>query len=371
VIVWFAGGGTGGHLYPGLAIARALVRADASVRPIFIGARRGIERDVLPTTEFAHLLLDLHPLYRARPWENWKTALGFASAWRMLGRQMQAARPALVLGTGGYASGAGLAYAVSHGVPVALQEQNSVPGLTTRWFSRHAREIYLGYGEAAVRLHANTGTWVGETGNPIDPPPVPRPGRPDARMRWGFPAAGGTVVLVIGGSQGARAVNDAVAEWLSAGLPDDVMLIWGTGRGSYARYASLETPRVRVVPYLAPIAEAYAASDLAVSRAGALTLAELCAWNIPAILIPLPTAAADHQSANARVLEGAGAAIVLEERDLVPGELGRRVLALATDPVRLRSMATASEGHAHSRAADVIASRMLELCRTTALRSAR
>lgn len=366
MIVWFAGGGTGGHLYPGLAIARALVRADASVRPVFIGARRGIERDVLPTTEFAHLLLDLHPLYRAHPWENWKTALGFARAWRMLGRQMQETRPVLVLGTGGYASGAALAFAVSHGVPIALQEQNSVPGLTTRWFSRYAREIYLGYGEAAVRLHANTGAWVGETGNPIDPPPVPRPARADARMRWGFPATGGTVVLVIGGSQGARAVNDAVAEWVRAGLPDDLMLIWGTGRGSYARFASLDTPRVRVVPYLAPIAEAYAASDLAVSRAGALTLAELCAWNIPMILIPLPTAAADHQSANARVLEGAGAAMVLEERALVPGELGQRVQALAADPLRLRSMSAASEAHGSSRAAEVIASRMLEFCRTAA-----
>ncbi|MGH7632836.1 MAG: UDP-N-acetylglucosamine--N-acetylmuramyl-(pentapeptide) pyrophosphoryl-undecaprenol N-acetylglucosamine transferase, partial [Gemmatimonadaceae bacterium] len=325
MIVWFAGGGTGGHLYPGLAIARALVRADASVRPLFIGARRGLERDVLPTTEFAHLLLDLHPLYRARPWENWRTALGFTGAWRTLGRQLRTARPALVLGTGGYASGAALAYAVSHGVPIALQEQNSVPGLTTRWFSRYAREIYLGYGNAAVRLRANTGTWVGETGNPIEPPPVPRPSRPDARLRWSFPASGGTVVLVIGGSQGARAVNDAVAEWVRSGLPDHVMLIWGTGRGSHERYASLGSARVRVVPYLAPIADAYAASDLAVSRAGALTLAELCAWNIPAILIPLPTAAADHQSANARVLGGVGAAILLEERSLVPGELGERV----------------------------------------------
>ena len=371
MIVWFAGGGTGGHLYPGLAIARALVRVDASVRPVFIGARRGIERDVLPTTEFAHLLLDLHPLYRARPWENWKTALGFTGAWRALGRELHTARPALVLGTGGYASGAALAYAVSHGVPIALQEQNSVPGLTTRWFSRYAREIYLGYGDAAVRLRANTGAWVGETGNPIEPPPEPRPSRQDARVRWSFPATGGTVVLVIGGSQGARAVNEAVAEWVRLGLPDDVILIWGTGRGSHARYASLESPRVRVVPYLAPIAEAYAASDLAVSRAGALTLAELSAWNIPAILIPLPTAAADHQSANARVLQDAGAAILLEERALAPGDLGQQVQALAADRARLHRMAVASEAHEHPRAADVIAARMLELCRTADRRSVR
>ena len=107
--VLFAGGGTGGHLYPGLAIARALVRLDRSVKPHFVGARRGIERDVLPKTEFPHTLLDLHPLYRPAVWKNWRTVRGAFSAWSGMGKLGRELSPALVVGTGGYASGAALA----------------------------------------------------------------------------------------------------------------------------------------------------------------------------------------------------------------------------------------------------------------------
>ncbi|HEY7895453.1 MAG TPA: glycosyltransferase, partial [Gemmatimonadaceae bacterium] len=146
--VWFAGGGTGGHLYPGLAIARALVTLRPDAEPFFIGAQRGVERDVLPGTGFAYQLLDLHPLYRTRPWRSWRTVAGLTGAWRALGELMRAERPALVVGTGGYASGAALARAVRARVPLVLQEQNSYPGMTTRAFARWAREIYLGYGEA-------------------------------------------------------------------------------------------------------------------------------------------------------------------------------------------------------------------------------
>ena len=109
----FAGGGTGGHLYPGLAIARTLVRLDPTVRPFFVGAERGIERQVLPGTEFPHLLLDLHPLYRARPWENWKTLRGAVSAWSAVAALDRREKPRLVVGTGGYAAGVALAYAVA------------------------------------------------------------------------------------------------------------------------------------------------------------------------------------------------------------------------------------------------------------------
>src|SRR5215207_10354520 len=113
-----AQGGTVGHLYPGLAIARTLVRLDPSVRPYFVGAERGIEKQVLPTTEFPHLLLDLHPLYRARPWENWRTLRGAASAWRAMAAVARRERPRMVVGTGGYAAGIALAYAVVHRIPI-------------------------------------------------------------------------------------------------------------------------------------------------------------------------------------------------------------------------------------------------------------
>src|SRR5712671_4993491 len=118
VTVLFAGGGTGGHLYPGLAIARTLVRLDPGVEPVFVGALRGIEKTVLPSTEFPHLLLDLHPLYRTKPWENWRTIKGAVGAWRSLGALAQREQPRLVVGTGGYAAGVALAYAVAHHIPI-------------------------------------------------------------------------------------------------------------------------------------------------------------------------------------------------------------------------------------------------------------
>src|SRR5437016_1281298 len=136
----FAGGGTGGHLYPGIAIARALVRADPSIQPFFVGAKRGIERTVLPTTEFPHLLLDLHPLYRTAIWKNAQTAGGAIGAWRRINAMVKQERPALIVGTGGYAAGMMLAYGVAHRMPIVQQAGDSYPGLTARFFSRWSRE---------------------------------------------------------------------------------------------------------------------------------------------------------------------------------------------------------------------------------------
>ena len=206
--VFFSGGGTGGHLYPALNIARALVKLEPRARPFFVGARRGIEREVLPTTEFPHELLDLHPLYRSQPWRNARTVLGLATAWRRIGA-LAAERPAVVVGTGGYAAGATLGWAAAHRLPIVLQEQNSFPGLTVRAFSRVAREVYLGFPEAAERLPAAARPRALDTGNPIAPPPAVRPERAAARTAWGLPPDG-LVLLVFDGSQGSAALNAVV-----------------------------------------------------------------------------------------------------------------------------------------------------------------
>ena len=360
--VLFAGGGTGGHLYPGIAIARALVRIRPDVRPQFVGAVRGIEREILPTTEFAHELLDLHPLYRRQPFSNWKTLRGAVSAWRRLGAMAHRDPPRAVVGTGGYASGLALAYAWAHRIPYALQEQNSFPGLTMRLFARSAREVWLGFPEGGERLRTGRGTAVVDTGNPIEPPPSPRPDRAAMRARFGFPAAEGRVLLVFGGSQGAVAINEAVATWLARSqLPERLFVIWATGRGSYERYREHESERVRVHPYLAPISDAYAASDLAIARAGAMGTAEMCAWGIPAILIPLPSAAADHQTANARALEQAGAALVLSQRDLTADALDAQVRDLMENDARLQALAAGAAARGRPDAAATIAQRLSAL----------
>lgn len=359
--IFFSGGGTGGHLYPALAIARSAVKINSSVRPFFIGARRGIEREILPGTEFEHVLLDLHPLYRSRPWENWKTVHGFRNAFREIDRIAGGDQVAAVVGTGGYAAGAALAWGARRGVPIGIQEQNSFPGLTVRFFSKYAREVWLGFPEASGRLQLRSTGLAVDTGNPIAPPPSPRPSREAARDEWGLPHNEGAVLLVSGGSQGSRALNEAVASWIRAGVPNGVSVIWATGRAGFDSFREFESARIRVRAYLDPMASAYAAADLALTRAGAMTTAELCAWEIPMVLVPLPTAAADHQTANARALEEAGAAVLLPQSALTVESLMDTMGQLLTDPERRSALARGALARARPDAAEQIARRLLAM----------
>jgi UDP-N-acetylglucosamine--N-acetylmuramyl-(pentapeptide) pyrophosphoryl-undecaprenol N-acetylglucosamine transferase len=362
--VVFAGGGTGGHLYPGIAIARALVRADPSIEPFFVGARRGIERTVLPTTEFPFVLLDLHPLYRTAIWKNVQTIAGAISAWRHIGRLVKENRPALVVGTGGYAAGMMLAYARVHGIPMVQQAGDSLPGLTARAFSKASREFYLNLPEAAKVLKASPPGALIDIGAPIEPPPATRPDRARARAHWGFPETGGRVLLVYGGSQGSLAMNRAVAEWIDRGLPPDLYVIWGTGRATFEQFKQYDRPNVRVRDYLSPIAEAYAATDVALARAGAMTTAELFAWGIPGVLVPLPTAAADHQTTNAVTLERAGAAIHLPQAQLTVDRLESTIKGLLDSPAEMQRLAEGAARRARPHAAEQIAQRILALIRS-------
>jgi UDP-N-acetylglucosamine--N-acetylmuramyl-(pentapeptide) pyrophosphoryl-undecaprenol N-acetylglucosamine transferase len=358
--VLVAGGGTGGHLYPGLAIARALVAADPRVRPHFIGAERGIERDVLPTTEFPHTLLDLHPLYRQAPWRNWRTVRGAVSGWRALAALTDGAPAVAAIGTGGYAAALALGFARGRRWPTIVHECDSQPGLTTRLFARGAALVTLGFPEAAGALATGAATAVEPLGNPISPPRVVGPAeRAALRTALGFPETVHQVVLIVGGSQGALALNEAVASWATAGLPAGTGVLWATGRGHWARYAGLASPQLVARPYLDPIADAYAVADVAVTRAGAMTIAELCAWGIPAVLVPLPTAARDHQAANARALQAAGAAVLLPQADLDAASLAAAVGALLADGDARSRMATAARARGRPDAARRIAERIL------------
>ena len=356
--IFVTGGGTGGHLYPALAIARALVKLEPRLEPFFIGARRGIERDVLPTTEFRHELLDLHPLYRTRPWQNWRTLRGLATAWGRIAVLAREDMPRCVIGTGGYAAGATMMFAARRDVPLFIQEQNSFPGRTVRAFSRYAREIYLGFPEGADVLPASARARAVFTGNPIAPPPSPRPDKRAARAAWGL-REGGTVILMFGGSQGSAALNAVVDAWVARGLPDGVQMIWATGKAHFDRHAARESERVRVRAYLSPIADAYAASDMAITRAGAMTTAELAAWEIPPILVPLPTAAADHQTVNAKALAAAGAARWVPQSEFSVDRVDALVRELTSAPGAVAALARAARERARPDAADTIARRIL------------
>ena len=361
--VFFAGGGTGGHLMPALAIADAMVRLDGSVRPFFLGSRRGIEANVLPQRPWPYELLPLEPLRRRQWWKNGSLPLSFLRSVLRVGRLCAEHRPALVVGTGGYASGPVVWAAARRGVPAILQEQNAFPGLATRWLAGRAAQIHLGFPEARRYLKPGPSTAVVDSGNPILPPPVPRPDKRRARsMSWGL-APEGPVVLVLGGSQGALAVNLAVESALRGGLwPKGFQLIWQTGASTHDRFSKWDDRiSVLVRPFVDPIADAYAAADCVVSRSGAMTLAEICAWSLPSILVPLPTAAAGHQASNARALADTGAAVFLSQSDLTGQRLAAELGDLLSSSARLADISRAAGERARPDAAERIASGALSL----------
>ncbi len=367
--VLFAGGGTGGHLYPALNLASEL-EAMGDVDCHFVGAQRGVEARVLPERRVAYTLLSVEPIRRDRVWRNWRLAPSAVATTTGLWRLGRKFRPDLVVGTGGYVSGPAGFWAVVKGVPLALQEQNSYPGLTTRWLSRRARQIHLGFPEARAYLKPGRATEIFEYGNPIRPPD------PDldpigARVTFGV-AEDATVLLVVGGSQGARSINEALAsalERVAAGTlsrPEGLEILWSTGPAHHDGIrerleAAGLTDWVHTLAYIDWMPGALAAADLAISRAGAMGTAELAAWGVPAILVPLSTAAADHQRHNAQALERIGAAVCLLESDLTPDRLWEAVVSLALDPERRLAMAEFAEDRARPDAATAIARELMRL----------
>jgi UDP-N-acetylglucosamine--N-acetylmuramyl-(pentapeptide) pyrophosphoryl-undecaprenol N-acetylglucosamine transferase len=357
--ILIAGGGTGGHLMPALAIASALQESQSNLEPVLIGATRGVESRILPTRDFRYHLLPTEPIYRRAWWKNLRWPFVAGRLLRDVARVFEREQPAAVVGTGGYASGPVVWWAARQGIPTAVQEQNAYPGLATRWLSRRVRHVYLGLPEAGQLLRFGAMTRVFDTGNPITPPTPER--REAALHKFGLEAER-PVILVTGGSQGALAINRAVAGWLDAGGAEEATLIWVTGRGSHAEFARYHRPpQVHVLDFLDPMADGYAVADLVVSRAGMITVAELCAWGLPNVLIPLPTAAADHQTHNARVLEAAGASRLLLQSGLTPQTLGDLVRALLADPTARKDMSERALARGRPRAAQDIVSNLLTL----------
>ena len=344
---------------PALAIAQALSDARPDIDPVLVGAQRGVEAQVLPRYPFRHYLLPLEPVHRGAWWRNVRWPLILWRLLREVRRVLETEQPALVIGTGGYASGPVVWRAQRAGIPTALQEQNAIPGVATRWLARGARQIHLGFPEARHLLRAGKNTEIVALGNPIRPP-VPG-NREAAHASFGLDAARRTL-FVFGGSQGAHVINRAVDEALVQGLLGDLNLLWGTGTAHAGGYARRERERQVVVRgFFDPIALAYQAADLIVCRAGAMTVAELCAWAKPSVLVPLARAAADHQTSNARALADAGGTLLLPEADLSAGTLHAAVRRLVDEPGRLEAMRHAAGSRGRPTAARDIVSKILTL----------
>ena len=350
--VVIAGGGTGGHLYPGIAIARELIarRPDATVT--FAGTARGLEARVIPREGFQLDLLRAAGV-KGRSIAAAARALALlplsgADAWRILSRR----KPNLVIGVGGYSSGPVVLLAALRRVPTLLAEQNAVPGLTNRLLSWVV--------SAAAVTFESTAAFFGRrgfvAGNPV---------RPEFFTADLPPDSGSRRVLIFGGSQGAHAINVAMVEAAPRlAAAGGVEITHQTGErdvGLVRRAYGDAGLAARVEPFLFDMDREMKNAHVIVSRAGATSIAELTAAGRAAILIPLPTATDDHQKKNADVLARAGAAELIEQKDLTGPVLADRVLALARDPERRRALAQAARTFARPDAAKVIVDRALEL----------
>lgn len=359
--VLIAGGGTGGHLMPALAIAAALRERHPEWRVMMVGAERGVEAKLLPGRGLPYALLPFEPIYRRQWWRNLRWPL---LALRLVGRVralLNREHPALVLGTGGYAAGPVVWLAARRAIPTAILEQDAYPGLVTRLLAGRVDEIYLGAPEAEAHLRPGARTVVRFTGSPIAPPTPER--APAARVRFGLPG-GRPVLLITGGSQGSLAINTVVAEWIARGGARGVSVLWAAGAATVDRFRRLhDPPAVQVFEFLDPMADAYAVADLVVARAGMMTIAELCAWGLPSVLVPLPTAAADHQRRNAEAMAAAGAARWVEQEGLTAERLGRLVKELLRDREARRSLAERARARGRPGAVAEIAGRLAGLVR--------
>jgi UDP-N-acetylglucosamine--N-acetylmuramyl-(pentapeptide) pyrophosphoryl-undecaprenol N-acetylglucosamine transferase len=366
--VVIAGGGTGGHLFPGIAIARELMARRPEATVSFAGTARGIESRVVPREGFSLDLLRSAGL-KGRSLVGAARAVallppGAVDAWRILSRR----KPDLVIGVGGYSSGPVVMLAALRGIPTLLAEQNAVPGLTNRLLSRVV--------SAAAVTFDSTLSFFGRrgfvAGNPVrseffaaehadhaEPPPEGRSHGAEARRRR---------VLIFGGSQGAHAINMAMVEAaprLAADGGVDITHQTGERDLELVRRAYRDAGlAARVEPFLFAMDREMKQADVIVSRAGSTSIAELTAVGRAAILIPLPTAADDHQTKNAEVLVQAGAAELIAQKDLTGNVLADRVLALARDPDRRAAIATAARRLARPDAARAIVDRALELVKS-------
>jgi UDP-N-acetylglucosamine--N-acetylmuramyl-(pentapeptide) pyrophosphoryl-undecaprenol N-acetylglucosamine transferase len=353
VSLLIAGGGTGGHLFPGVAVARELMARVPGATVTFVGTAAGIEARVIPREGLTLETIRSAGLKGKSPVALLRglslLPLSAWDAWRVISRR----RPSVVIGVGGYSSGPVVALAALRGVPTLLMEQNATPGLTNRMLSRLVRAAAVTYDESL----ATFGSKAFVAGNPV---------RPEFFSTAAVaPEAGGrTRLLVFGGSQGAHAINVAMAEAASRLARSPLHVTHQTGerdlgmvREAYAA-AGLEA---RVEPFLYEMHHEMRAADVIVCRAGATTLAELTAAGRASILVPLPTATDDHQRKNAQALGRQGAARVVEQRDLNGARLADEILGLASDGGARQQMAAAARGMARPDAARVIVDRVLAL----------
>lgn len=351
--ILISGGGTGGHIFPALSIANAIKRLRPDAEILFVGALGRMEMERVPAAGYKIVGLPVSGFDRKRMWRNFKVLWHLWKSMRLARKVLRDFNPDYAVGVGGYASGPMLKAAQKAGVPTLLQEQNSYAGVTNKLLASKARHICVAYEKMDRFFPAGR---IMMTGNPVRSSLTENAlTRQEAKIALGF-KADKPLVVVVGGSLGARTVNEAMQASISEILLSGIQVLWQTGKLYYDRYAKISDGRedLQIVPFVSAMDKAYAAADLMVSRAGASTISEIQILGKPSVLVPSPNVAEDHQTKNAEALVSRDAAVMVRDVDAA-SELGKTIIKLASDEKALSALASNVSSMALTGADDKIA----------------
>lgn len=365
-----SGGGTGGHIYPALTLIETIKKKLPDTEFLYVGTKKGLEADIVPKAGINFTAIDLEGGFErhftlGNALENIKRAANALLSVKRAGKIIKNFQPDVAVGTGGYVCGPILLAASLKKIPTLIQEQNAVAGITNKILSEFATKIAVGSTLALEKFPAEKTVY---TGNPIREN-VLSAKKSDGLKEFNF-TEDKTVILISGGSRGARSINNAITE-IFIQKNFDAQFLHVTGKGEFDSVTkklsdanfNFDNPNIKIVPYLYNMPQAMAMADLAIFRAGATGLAELTARGIPAILIPFPYATENHQEFNAKVLVDGGAAKMILNKDLTAEILSEKISELLNNPDELKKMSDASLKLGKPQAADEIADLILSLAK--------
>ena len=344
--VIISGGGTGGHIYPGISLAYEIKDRDLKNDILFVGTERGMESKLVPREGFKIIKIKARGIKRKICFENLTVLVIFLVSLFQSYKILKKYKPDIVIGTGGYVSGSVVLMAAMLGIPAFIHEQNVIPGITNKFLSRITRATFLSFNQS--KEYFNNKAKLIFTGNPLRFKNI-KEGTDREYKKFNLDSSK-KIILVLGGSKGAAAINRAVLggiELIKEVIKNDWQVLLISGQDDYANMMEIvgeDHEIFSVEPYLHDIEKAYSLADLVICRAGATTLAEIGAYGLPAILIPYPYATHDHQGINAKIFEREGAAILILEKDLSGEKLAQVLLDLLKNKNKLEMMAKKSRG---------------------------
>ena len=353
------GGGTGGHLYPALAIGEEIKSRNYNTKVRYVGSSFGIEKDVFPIINEKYNLLPIRGLQRGISIKS--LARNFLLPYRLLRSIIQVKNifntfePNIIIGTGGYASALPLREGLKRKIPILLQEQNSYPGITTRWFANSSNKVCIGFKEAQHFIEKKCLF----TGNPVRKN-IGKANKIESLKSFELKENLKTIFL-FGGSQGSSLLNDFMKNNISAFKQSNIQIIWQTGERQYSKLLDFQDEKIKIIPFINNMSTAYAASDIIISRSGALTCSEILLCKKPAILIPFQNAAGNHQEKNANALKKAGACKMILEQNLNNINTIKLISNLLNNKNKLKKMSDASNQISKPKAATQIVDEALNI----------